>query len=56
MFTQPFIETQIKAGTGEFPAQMACNAENVSDVIMLCIKTRIARMSCEISLGFVDIM
>ena len=45
LFTQPFIQTQIKenikaprhwplcgefTGTGEFPAQMASNAENVS--------------------------
>ena len=45
LFTQPFIQTQIKEsskaprhwlcagnspGTGEFPAQMASNAENVS--------------------------
>ena len=45
MFTQPFIQTQIKenikaprnwplcgefTGTGEFPAQMASNAEDVS--------------------------
>ena len=41
MFTQPFIQTQIienfkdprhwpLCGTGEFPAQMASNAENVS--------------------------
>ena len=51
LFTQPFIQTQIKKtsklrvtglcagnspGTGEFPAQMASDAENVSidDVIM----------------------
>ena len=45
LFTQSFIQTQINEyikarvtglragnspGTGEFPAQMACNAENVS--------------------------
>ena len=45
LFPQPFIRAQIKEhiklrvaglcagnspGTGEFPAQMACNAENVS--------------------------
>ena len=52
MASQPFIQTQIKEnikaprhwpcvgnspGTGEFPAQMASNAENVpfDDVIML---------------------
>ena len=29
LFTQPFIQAQIK-GTGEFPAQMASNAEKVS--------------------------
>ena len=35
VFTQPFIEAQSKESikapvTGEFPAQMDCNAENVS--------------------------
>ena len=46
LFTQPFIQTQIKENikaprhwplwprTGEFPAHMASNAENVSNVIM----------------------
>ena len=39
MFTQPFIQTQIKENTkaprhwtGEFPAQMASNAENIYTV------------------------
>ena len=56
MFTQPFIQTQIKENikalchwplcgefTGEFPTQMASNVENVfpfNDVIMGLVQNR----------------
>ena len=64
MFTQPFIQTQIKEnikaqrhwslcgnspGTGEFPAQMASNAENVSiwwRHHILCTCTRLSTTVC----------